>query len=769
MPDKWSSNWDLAINKQPPSPTEEEQAIVREAKDRFRACVDYEAQARLNFEFDYKFANGDSHNNYQWDTTIISMRQSDATKPCLTINKTQQHNLMVINDSKQNKPGIRIRPVGDESSYDAAQVYQELIYHIEYISNAENIYDSAMTYQVEAGIGYWRVLTKHIDNKTFDQEIYISRIKDPRSVYLDPNITEQDGSDAWFGFIFDDVDKNLFAAKYPDYAAIAGSSVLGENNPNDTWVTQNNVRVAEYFRKKQTPSKLVRWIDPDDGIQIEKQIDELSDAEKEIYKVLKSSGANMRQVFQFQERKILIDNIEWFKIAGDRVIEGLDIDDRRWAGKYIPIVRLPGVETLIDGVLDRKGHTRALIDPQRMYNWNASADVEYGALQTKVPWIAASAAIEGFEEYFKTANTINHSYLPYNAYDDEGRELPPPQRPAPPQPSPAYVQRMELSINEMMMASGQYQAQFGQNENAKSGVAINARQRQGDRATYHFLDNQAMAIRFTGKIILDLIPKIYDTKRVMRITSRDGTVMNVTVDPNAPQAFMQQQSEEQDKEEKIKEIIFNPNVGNYDIQSDTGPSYATRRMEAFNALTQIAAQNKDFMHIGGDLYFKVADFPEADVLAQRYRRAIPPAILGEGPDAETEALMNQASETIQKYEALIQQQAKELADKDRELAIKEQDTLVKKGDLKLKVMEADTRENREDYDAETRRLTAIANAGESHEGLPMKELKPLLEQLLKTMKGDNLDEEEPPIEGARKAPDGRWYVENPEGGYMMVE
>ena len=225
----WSNNWNVEVNKEPPQPDEFEENIIREAKERWKVCVNYEASARLNFEFDYKFANGDTHNKFQWDNDIISSREAEGA-PCLTINKTAQHNLMVINDSKQNKPGIRIRPVGDEASYDAAQVFQEIVYHIEYISNAENIYDSAMSFQVEGGIGYWRVNTDYISDDSFDQEIYIRRIKDPRSVYLDPNINEIDGSDAWFGFIFDEMPKDLFKAKYPDFAAIASANIERSNS-----------------------------------------------------------------------------------------------------------------------------------------------------------------------------------------------------------------------------------------------------------------------------------------------------------------------------------------------------------------------------------------------------------------------------------------------------------------------------------------------------------------------------------------------------------
>jgi len=772
MPNEnWSSQWSVTeTNKSPPTETEEDQQIVIEAKARFKICVAWEAQARINFEYDYKFANGDAHNKYQWDELLYSQR-TDLGRPCLTVNKVNQHNLMVINDAKQNKPGVRIRPVGDAASYDAAQLFQEIVYHIEYISNAESIYDSALTFQVEGGIGYWRIQTDYIADDSFDQEIYVRRIKDPRSVYVDPNINEVDGSDAWFGFIFDDEPKDLFKAKYPEYANVVGSSVLGGNSP-DGWITLNNVRVCEYYRKTQSKTKLVSWVNGN-GEQVLKKLDDLDELEKLQYAEIKKNKQN-KELYQYQERKVLIDDVQWFKIAGDRII-----DRGPWLGKYIPIVRLVGTETIIDGVLDRKGHTRQLIDPQRMYNWNASADVEYGALQTKAPWVAPSAAIEGFEEYYEKANSVNFSYLPYNHIDEDGNPIPAPTRPVPPQASPAYVQRMQISINEMMMASGQYQSQTGENENAKSGVAINARQRQGDRATYHFIDNQAMAIRFTGKQIIDLIPKIYDTKRVQRITASDGTIINMTIDPNAPQAVQQIPTNETDNEEKIKELIFNPNIGTYDIQSDTGPSFATRRMEGFGAMTQIAASSKEFMERAGDIYFEMADFPKAQELSKRWKKFLPPNIANDGPDPQIENAMHQAADKIEQQGALIAQQAQQLKDKDREMELKEHE-------LELKFRDRKAGNAREDYDSETKRVTALGNAGP---GISIEQVQPVIKELIQGMlangeigpgignggtpiepvEGEEVgnEEEGAPIPGARKAPDGNHYVQHGQQFYRV--
>jgi hypothetical protein len=223
--------------------SEEDVAIIKQAKKEFEICEKWEAQARVYFEYDLKFANADSNNMYQWDNWVVGDRIIN-NRPCLTINKTQQHNLQIINDGKQNKPGVNIRPVGDTASFEAAQVFQEVVRHIEYVSSAENVYDNAATFQVNAGWGYWRVTVEPLSPTSFDHEIYIRRIKDPRNVYLDPYINDVDGGDANFGFIFDDMPKNIYEAEYPDFVDVGGAAVF--NNMSDGWHQSQTIRVAEY-------------------------------------------------------------------------------------------------------------------------------------------------------------------------------------------------------------------------------------------------------------------------------------------------------------------------------------------------------------------------------------------------------------------------------------------------------------------------------------------------------------------------------------------
>jgi Phage P22-like portal protein len=636
--------------------------VVQEAQDRFKRCNDFEADFRVLFVEDLRFCNADSDNKYQWPTALSRSRELDA-RPCLTINKTRQHALMIQNEIKQNLPAVKISPTGGDASYDSAQVYNGIIRYIEYNSNAADAYDTAMTHQVQGGIGYWRVATDYKDQESFDQEIFIKRIKDPMSVFLDVDAKEADGSDSEYGFIFDDLTRDEFERKYPKNKDIGGRSAFG--NGND-WLSKDKVRVAEYFYCEYKTDWLVALPirDPQTQQPLPGQYDTLylSTIPQQLRQQIKESPDT-------KQRKVQVRHVKWCLIAGDEIIDRKD-----WPGQYIPIVRVVGEEMVIDGTLDRKGHVRNLKDPQRMYNYWTSSAVEQVALQGKQPYIASVQAIAGFETYYQNANRINYSYLPFNSKDENGQPVPPPQREQPPQMAPAYITGMQIAGEEMKMVSGQSDPTMGMQANEIAGVAIQKRIKQGDKATFHYIDNLSKAIRYTGKIIVDLIPKIYDTPRVVRILAEDGSDEQIQIDPKQQQALTTQH---EDQRENEASRIFNPAVGKYDVVAQAGPSYATKREEAAEAMTAIAVQSPDFLAKAGDIFFKTMDFPGSEELAERYRNSIPQALLGEGPTPEMQQLQQQLQEAQQQLEntqGQLSSAIQALSDEKRSLDDKEKRT-----------------------------------------------------------------------------------------------
>lgn len=660
--------------------------IVQEAVERWKACKEWQGVEDERAREDIKFANGDARNSWQWPSKVYADRTADGTDlPCLTINNTRVHNDLIINEISKNGFGAKVRPTGGKASFKSAQVMQSLINRIQYISKASAQRRRVVEQAVDGGIGYTLIETAYVSNKTRDQDIYLKASRDPTGVYLDPWIREPDGSDANFGFVFERMPRKEFNRKYPAYKGKVGTAPLDSSFAD--WISDKEIMLAKYFRKKQMPDTFV-WYEMEDGNGFEGLASEIKEESgKEIYDKLmldireKNINGGTRKVFN--------DEVEWFLIAGDQIIDRGD-----WAGKYIPICRCVGREVVIDGTLDRKGHTRPLIDPNRMLNYHASVDVQVGAFQTKSPWLAPARAIEG-QEGWKTANVDNFAVLLYNDVDDEAegqnQTIAPPQRINPPQGSPANQQGMVNAERQMMLISGQWQSETGQRSSQmpESGKAIGERKEQGDTATYHFVEHVSDMDRLIGIQLLDLIPKIYDTKRALHIQGDDGEKYWITIDPNQSEAV--QDLEQLKEDEEAAKLAFNPALGEYECVSDPGPDHATQRQEAWDAMSMILQNNKELAATCADLLFNYGDFPGADKIMERLQKEIKatkPYLFG---DAATPQMTE------------IQEQNKRLTELNTEL-------VQKIAELRLSLKGKQEARDIQGFEAESKRLTAETNA-----------------------------------------------------------
>jgi len=725
--------------------------VINEALSRFNRASEWEATFRPKFIEDLKFRHGDSDNGYQWPNAIRRARD-EGVRPCLTMNLIRQHNLQIVNESKQNKKEIKVLGLGNGATAESATVVRALIRHIFYQSEAQSAFSLAQEFQVDGGIGWWRLVTDYAGPDTFDQEIFVLPVLDPLSVLMDPDIRQKNGSDASWSFVFDDVPKDEFENAYPKYSGMAGLQPLGVGTTDNGWLTDKHVRVCEYFRMVPHKFKLISFMDKATGVR--KNVRDYQLPEEARESVLTEPTTRTRPV----EAPVC----EWKLIAGMEVI-----DETIWAGKYIPLVRVVGEEITLGGTLDRKGHTRAMKDAQRMFNYNASGQVEFVALQSKTPWVAPAKAIEEHETQWNNANTQNAAVLLYNHVDADNPDVPvpPPSRTEPPTASPAFQSGMDTAQQQMMMTSGQFQNQLGMNGNERTGKAIQERQGQSDTATFHFRDNYEDSLRFTGKLIIDLLPKVYDTKRVKRVLADDGAEMAVELDPGARQAYQEQL----DKDQKVIRRIFNPHLGEYDIAAEIGPAYASKRQETVEALTLILTQAPALTGIIGDLLMSSMDFDKASEAAQRLKNMVPPQALGKGPSQAEQVLQTQVQSLSQALQKLLERNAKD----------------------GLKLVGKDEMRDIDIYKAVTERLKVEADHGiasrELEQDLHSVHLEALTaanaqaidaSKIASDAEGDGAKPSPSPapaapvapVPGARQAPDGEWYLADPTrmGKYMRV-
>lgn len=671
--------------------------VVTEARKRFQRAQTYYSAARQLAIADTQFAMGDSDNGWQWPA-LINQQRTAAKKVVLTVNLTAQHCNQVINQIRQNKPSATVSPADDGADKKTAEILAGLLRNIQTVSRADDAHDVAAEHAIYGGEGYWRVYTDFESPASFNQRICIGALPNPNLVYVDPDCRELDRSDAMWGFIFEDIGKEQFKREYPDIEPgdWSGDAI------KEGWVQDDTYRIAEYFYCELVKDTAILL---DDGQSILKSALPLGAQLKEPTKGTPGllTGADGTQSIVIKTRATTRKQWKWCKLVGGH---DKPVDERDWPGDWLPIITVVGKELNVNGQIVRKGLVRDLKDPARMANYAFSETVQTIALQNKTPYMAATEAIEGFESNWQSANLDTQPYLPFNAFDDEGKPLPMPSRQPPPVMPAAQVQLLGLSTEQMRAASGQQNANFGIRSEAQSGVGIERLKVQGEVATFHFPDNLRRALQYEAKVVIDLIQKVYDTRRVVRILGLDGKEEIATLDPDAQQPYAEQQIDEDVRR------IFNPMLGEYDVVINTGPTFQTQRQEAFATLTELASRDPRVMQIAGDLVMKAADFPMADELAQRFEKTLPPQLQEQkgGEAQQLQQAMGQLQQAGQALEAMqqhIQQLEGELAKVNTEA----------RGRVAVAQVQAaaDADKNADDhavavYKAETERMQALAPA-----------------------------------------------------------
>ena len=596
----------------------DDEALLKECRERLQMCIDAEKDNRTEAIDDLRFGAGQ-----QWPEEMRRMREVEA-RPCLTINKLPAFLHQVTNDQRQNRPSIKVHPVDDGADEETAEVIQGLIRHIEYNSNADVAYDTAVNSAAAIGFGFFRLVTEYVSEDSFDKEIKFKRIRNPFTVYIDPTSTEPDGSDMRFCFITEELSEEDFERDYPKAQKGSDTSLMaGTNDVTHTWLSKGKVRVAEYMRIEEKPATLYRL---PDGTA--KWGDELPIG-------LSSEGLPKRES---KKREVW-----WYKVTGTDVLERTKIDCN-----WIPVFPVYGDEFDIDGKIVRSGLIRHAKDSQKMYNFWMTSATEEVSLRPKTPYIGAEGQFDGYEDEWSQANTRSFSYLTYVPKTVDGQPVPAPQR-QPMADVPVGTLQMAMHASDNIKATtGIFDASLGAKSNETSGRAIMARQREGDVGNFHYSDNLVRTIRHAGRCILWMMRFVYDTPRLVRIMGMDDQMSNAQI--NQPL----DQPEVDEKTGAIKTVLNDVTVACYDVVVAAGPSYTTLRQESAAAMVEMAQGNPALWQVIGDLMVKSMDWPGAEEIAERLKKTIPPQLL-ENEEGDEAPIPPQAQAQIQQLHGAVQQ------------------------------------------------------------------------------------------------------------------
>jgi hypothetical protein len=696
----------------------DEAELIATALEEFKECYEAEDDNRQKALDDIRFARLGE----QWPLTIRQQRQLEG-KPCLTLNTLPSFIRQVVNDSRQNKPAIKVKPVDDNGDPETAEILSGLIRNIEYISNADVAYDTAVDNAVTCGVGYLRVDVDYAHDDTFDLDILIKRVANIFSVYGDPLSESADSSDWMRAFIVDRMDKNLFKRKYKGAEPVDWDE-LGYNGQHmqAPWLEQETIQVAEWWKREEVSRKIVQL----NGGQVidAKQYKE----SKEVFDALGLSITGEREV-------------KSWKVV-QRIVTGAEIlETNEWPGIYIPIIPVYGEEVNLEGKRHFRSMIRDVKDAMRMRNYWRTASTELVALSPRVPFIGPQGAFDTDARKWATINTQNHPYVQYDG------PTPPTRQPLESGAAIGAMQEALAANDDIKSILGMFDASLGKQSNETSGRAILARQRESDTSTFHFIDNLSRAIRHLGRVVIDLVPHVYNGPRILRIVGEDGESKNVPVNQSIPQDEMggiprgipqpipnAQTGQETGQTQQALDQIYDLTTGRYDVVVETGPSYNTKREEAATQMVEMMRAYPQGAPLMVDLLAKNLDWPGADEIAERFKAMLPPQVQGVNP--ETQALQQQLMQMQQQAQQAIGQLQQQLQQVQQDKTID------------AKKLEIDA------YNAETNRLKAAST------GLLPEQVQAMVIQTLQQILASPPPDSQPPTP---QAPQGAFLLPTDNG------
>lgn len=602
-----------------------EPELLKLAREQFAEADEADSTVRTEAQEDLRIYDGSGI----WPDRLRMSREGDpkGARPCLVVSDLASRVHQITNDFRQNRPGIKVRPVDDKADKDTAEVFNGIIRHIEEQSMADIAYETANFYQVVTGVGFFRIVEQVYEGKS---ELCIKQIADPSSVRLDPFAACPVGSDARYAFVTELIPRKDFEREYPNVDLTGW-----EDGGDDQWVQEDAVRVAEWFRLEERSSNRIT---KDDGEEV---------SEEEYWEEAKTKGAKPgTRSTRMDERTVCV----WRKLVGNKILKTVELPIR-----WIPVFRMAGESYVLDGRRVFKGIVRDSRDSVRMVSYNFSSYVEAVALQPKAPFVGAAGQFDGLEDQWAAANSENLAYLEYNPVDVNGQQAPAPQRSQPPLAAQGLIQGLVLAKDALKDTSGMGAASLGQKGNETSGKAILARQREGDVGTFHLLDNASKAIRHAGRVLVEWTPKTYDEVTVARILGEDGQADTAYIDPKQPQAMRKVQTQQGIK------TIYNIGVGRYDVVASVGPSFTTKRLEMVDTMNQLFQSFPQAFQVLGDIYLSSQDMPGAEKMARRLKAMLPPQAAAADDDGENQmppeatAQIQQLQQQLQEGKSIVQE------------------------------------------------------------------------------------------------------------------
>jgi hypothetical protein len=603
----------------------------------------------------------------QW-TSVERSEFNRLFKPAMTANMIYPEVKKILAEQRQNKPDLMVRSLNGKASQDQITLRADMVRTISYQSQNDLIYQHAFKSALTMGYGAFEIGIEYENPRSFKKIISYRLIPDVTQTTFDPSAVKPHKGDGNFCSRKIPMSKQEFYATYP-YAINPESYVDVRSLLDLQWHRNDAIVICDYYKKEWKP--IIVYLLSNGESVTEEEWEKIKDKIKFQEEIATQSSEEVKRIIRNEIPEIIGERqSQDFKIMHYRLLKNQVLDFSEWPSKYLPLIFVDGDSSLIEGRQYTKSFISDSKDVQKAINYNFAEIMTEIKNRRREQWLATPDNIKGYEQMWRNPEVQNGVLV---AQPDPKTGMMPVKQPPSEVPQTLLVNHQRLT-QDLRVILG-----FSQSENMQgidiSGKARRERKTEGSMSAYVFFDNANQAIEQGGRVVLDLLPFVYNEQRDMVITKQSGKTQTISLN-------------DKDENGNIENAM---DYGDYDIEIDTGPSFAVQKEIALEFFQQTiaASGNPQVFSLVADLWAENLDIENGPQIVERLKTMVPPQIIAKEEGKELPPQPPSPQEQMMQME--MQDKMQQLQERHRELNIREQQHELEKAQLLLKAKELQDR------------------------------------------------------------------------------
>lgn len=577
----------------------------------------------------------------------------------LTFNKIAPLVNHLLGEQRQNTPALQVDPSSTVPAT-TAEVRAALVKDISLGSDAKVVYQTAFQQAALGGFSAFLVYNDYDNDYNFEQIIKYKWFKDPTRCYWDVSAEDICKTDGLYCGYRTSFSRERFKKLYGVDVERSIGSEGGYYNSTEGFWNDDQIMIIDHFERKYKKVK----------------IHQLSNNES-----ITTDELNQLEKIKIDDVEFILFGNEPVTIIRDRMTYRYTIEHTKFAGDYIleknefPCDILPLVFVDQNSYYDKNGRQvcRPLVkdarDAQRLLNFIGTQSAYLLKIARNDQFLVSKNNVKGADtRQIWTDPTVVQGALVY----DESPNGNKPEKLKPSEISQSLMLMYDKAERDIHTTLGMYDTQIGDNGNEISGAAIDARSKRGSYNNFVTFDALNRAIAESGRITNKMIPRVYDTERLIKLYMPDSGLRDVYL--NRP------------KDDYGMEIENDMTEGEYKIRLQPGPSYEGQKMEGLQSLEMIFKNDPRTFNLFADLYADNLPLPNNIEIRNRLKTIVPPEIIEAGKTGKpVDQSQKQPSPEEMQMQMAQQQQMLAAQQKEKELALKQQELMRKTEEMNQKM------------------------------------------------------------------------------------